>query len=103
MAAAAAADRADREAAGWASEALEHLRRYAEGVGRPFLVEEASRSFRPAPDGRAWGAVAQAAARDGWLTAAGFGKAHDGSPKTLWQWAARRLAHIDGRSKKGRT
>ena len=64
----AAAGHADRLEANWRHQALGSLTIFANLIGRPFLIEEArafaeNNGLPPPPDGRAWGAVTQAAAR----------------------------------------
>lgn len=73
----------------WTATALQHLRAWAPGRAA-FLAED----FRDAmagvlpepPDGRAWGAVFQQAAREHVVRRAGYApaKSSNGSPKCQW-------------------
>lgn len=87
-----AVNHANRVESEWSGQAMGHLTIYARQIGRPFLIEEA-RAFAEShglplpPDARAWGAVAQRAARKKHIEKAGFGAAASSncSPKVLWR------------------
>ena len=61
--------------------------------GTSFLIEEArawaeAHGFPTPPDKRAWGAVPGTLVAAKLLEAAGYGRAADGSPKTIWRLTA---------------
>lgn len=87
-----AATHADEVRAGWLADAGGRLLTFGVFVNTagPFLVEEARawaerQGFAPPPDKRAWGAVPATLVAAKLLEAAGYGRAADGSPKTLWR------------------
>jgi hypothetical protein len=87
-----AADRADRANPGWTDQALTLLRSAARMMEAPFTIEAVRlviEPFLPTPtDGRAWGAVTQAAIRAGVIEPTGeFARAasSNGSPKMLYR------------------
>lgn len=91
-----AAAHADRESLDWTLRAYRFLVIYARRrVGNPFLMEdvrkaaERSPSYVSPPDGRAWGAVALRAKRDGAIVMSGYApsESSNGSPKCLWHLA----------------
>lgn len=80
---------ADRVAPTWSERALEALRRFVRVRETPFLIEEARTAIviEAPTDGRAWGAVTQAAVRKNYIAATDrFGPAasSNGSPKMLY-------------------
>jgi hypothetical protein len=87
-----AVERADREVDNWSADALGLTQRFAvQHAHRPFLTEEVREWARlhglpQPPDGRAWGAVMQRAARAGYIMQMGYAKARSSnlSPKVLW-------------------
>lgn len=92
IAAQACADAADRHNPGWVAAAFEAFVAYAilRGPERGFTTEDvraAATTVPPAPDGRAWGAVAQRAKREGVVIPCGWRlvQSSNGSPKTLWK------------------
>lgn len=89
--------KADRATEQWTIRAYRFLVVYASRRGRKeFLMEdvrkaaEQSPSYVPPPDGRAWGAVALRAKKDGAIAHAGYApsESSNGSPKCLWRLAA---------------
>jgi hypothetical protein len=83
-----AATKAERVSDGWNERALEAVRQFAL-EHETFLAEDV-RKLCPTPagaDGRAWGAVIQAAKRNGWIRAGGAASAlsSNGSLKVLWK------------------
>ena len=84
-----ASDHADAESAGWSDRAYAALLAAAHAMGGSFTIEQArARCVVDAPpDGRAWGAVVNRAARAGVILKTGrFASATSshGSPKPLW-------------------
>lgn len=81
---------------GWIADAGRRLLTFAvfaHAGGVSFLIEDArawaeAQGFPPPPDKRAWGAVPAPLVAAGLLEAAGYGKASDGSPKTIWRLTA---------------
>lgn len=78
----------------WQTKAAEFFERVIAGVRGPFLAElvvaEAkAANFPLPPDGRAWGAVIQRAARAGKIVKVGYAPASTSncSPKVLWRVA----------------
>ncbi len=91
-AAQACADAAERRNPGWVDSAFAAFVAYARlaGPSGKFTTEDvrlAATTVPPAPDGRAWGAIAQKAKREGVVKPCGFRavESSNGSPKTLWQ------------------
>lgn len=91
-----AADHADRETPTWSDRALGCLVMWARSnPGSLWLIEdvrayaEEAEGLPPAPDGRAWGAVAVRARRLGVIVPAGYASARssNNSPKVLWRAA----------------
>ena len=91
-----AADHADRETPSWSDRALGCLVMWARSnPGSLWLIEdvrayaEEAEGLPPAPDGRAWGAVAVRARRLGVIVPAGYASARssNNSPKVLWRAA----------------
>ena len=82
--------RASRTDPAWRLAALEALRLHASSHDH-FLVEDvaAAAGTPVGVDGRAWGAIAQAARRRGWIQADGYAPANSSnrSPKVLWRSA----------------
>lgn len=83
-----AVEHADIVQVGWSEAAMICLLDYADIIGRPFMVEEvrAASGLPAPPDGRAWGAVVQRAARSGAISRVGYAPAKSSnlSPKCLW-------------------
>ena len=89
----AAADHADRVASGWTDKAYGILLAFSSACSHPFAAEDVRREAAAAgleepPDPRAWGAVLQAASRDGLLVRVGFGESKNKQahcrPVALW-------------------
>jgi hypothetical protein len=85
-----AVEHADRKEPDWSAQAmaalLDFVMVYAD---MPFLAEEVRAHadwIPPPPDGRAWGAVFQRAAREGHIVRLGYAPAKSSnlSPKVLW-------------------
>lgn len=88
---------ADAVEPSWSDRALNALLWYASATGGgerpgPFLIEDMRAcaylaGLPPPPDGRAWGAVVQRAARAGHIVQVGFERAKSSncSPKCLWE------------------
>lgn len=91
IAAQSAADAAERRSPGWMDAAFEAFVAFARLSGStPFVTDDvrkaAGSQVPPPPDGRAWGAVALRAKREGIVTSCGYRKvdSQNGCPKTLW-------------------
>ena len=92
IAAQACADAADRRSPGWTNLAYDAFVVYAKvrGTNSQFTTEDVRngvQSVPPAPDGRAWGAIALRAKRAGLIVPCGYRgvESSNGSPKTLWK------------------
>ena len=84
-----AVEHANRDIHDWAQHAVTIVRCFALLRDEPFLAEDVrayakTLEFPPPPDGRAWGGVMRVAAQRKHIRVLGFGKAKDGSPKSLW-------------------
>lgn len=92
IAAQAAADAADRRDPRWTDQAFQAFKDFILLFpNRQFTTEDvrlaASHRVPPAPDGRAWGAIALRAKREGIIKMVGYRgvESSNGSPKVLWQ------------------
>lgn len=90
LAAQSAADAADRRCPQWSEDAYQAFRAYAIiHRGQEFTTEDvrlAAKNVPPAPDGRAWGAIAIRAKREGLVKSNGYRcvVSSNNSPKVLW-------------------
>jgi len=91
IAAQACADAAERHSPGWVAQAYAAFLAFAKiDPARKFTTEDVRNAAKdtvpPAPDDRAWGAIAQRAKRAGIVKAVGTRcvSSSNGSPKTLW-------------------
>lgn len=77
----------------WKKGARGYLLEYCAYSSAPFMAEDVrgyaeERSFAKPPDGRAWGAVFQAAAREGLIRKVGYAPAKSSNLSPKVQWAA---------------
>lgn len=94
-----AADHADATHPGWSDEALYLLQKFAEHRdGAPFMIEDVrdfahAQGLAPAPDSRAWGAVALRAKGAGIIVKTGYGSTTRGPahshPRSCWALVCR--------------
>ena len=89
-----AVERADAVTPSWSERAYYHLFAYSTLHPHPWMVEDLrqwakGRGLPDPPDGRAWGAVIQRAARAGTIVRVGWqeAKSSNNSPKGLWSAA----------------
>ena len=101
-----AVDHADAVVHSWSDRAGELLLEYAAQRG-PWMVEDLREwayvhGLPSPPDGRAWGAVVQRAARAGSIVRVGWceAKSSNLSPKGLWLRADDSAAHLDERGER---
>jgi hypothetical protein len=85
-------DRADRENENWSLQAFQLFLQFARKSKSTFLTEDARQyaylhGLKPAPDDRAWGHIAKAVEREGYIQHAGFGlaKSSNNTAKVLWK------------------
>lgn len=89
-----AASHADRKNGEWTEQATVIFKLYAKFHYDGFMTEDVriwadKLGFPHPPDQRAWGIVATKLAREGYITATGYGKQRSASchrsPKTIWK------------------
>lgn len=86
-----AGEHAEVESPSWITRAASFIADFAVDYAKPFLIEDVipfalARGLPAPPDGRAWGAAAQRARRDGFIRRAGYAPAKTSnlSPKVQW-------------------